>query len=605
MKEEANVASDETKEAEREIRVGSTWLGNGIEHRVVEFDTKGGSKGDGYVRYDDLDGRFGQSEHMFRACHRWLSDPLPEQAEAPDCDHCGEAPGTEDLGALKYCATCLKEAQDGFAVAYNLAGVPAEVKGELYVPRDGETVRVLEICRHDDYPCHEVGDVVLVEARLGRTGESDMFPGWLLLNSDTYCRVEPVAPPDVIRAAEGVTLPAGEYVVVELDADYPAPSLKVGERFTLETPCRSTQDAAFGPSFGISSVRKPTTWVTAVRRVEAAAEPVVEMVSGQRSREVCEFAQQILHGDHMHRVSLVTAAEDFVAGRPVSAPVSEPVVQPSADFLALTPQEQATVRWGNACDLCHRGFPLKDGVHYGTQSLGMIPSTPCAYQPEPVVQQGGEARLTKTTDGHKFTLMWMRDDAEFFGGYEAKRGDCGPGFHIDSCIDVTEEELSKLEIGESPWPDHKTEVERLTKERDELRDANLELEANCESRLAEFQGQCAETVALRTELSQVIRERDRSQEVARGLRQQILLSTGLAAWGRFLGARAELIHDGANNGKSAASIATWLSCDPGQVALIAATNLDDIVGTGGWYAKRHTPTEATPDGAVAEEGKRE
>jgi len=32
----------------------------------------------------------------------------------------------------------------------------------------------------------------------------------------------------------------------------------------------------------------------------------------------------------------------------------------------------------NACDLCAKGFPLKDGQHYGTQALGMIPETPCA-----------------------------------------------------------------------------------------------------------------------------------------------------------------------------------------------------------------------------------
>lgn len=29
------------------------------------------------------------------------------------------------------------------------------------------------------------------------------------------------------------------------------------------------------------------------------------------------------------------------------------------------------------CALCERGFPLEDGEHYGTQSLGMIPTTRC------------------------------------------------------------------------------------------------------------------------------------------------------------------------------------------------------------------------------------
>jgi hypothetical protein len=29
------------------------------------------------------------------------------------------------------------------------------------------------------------------------------------------------------------------------------------------------------------------------------------------------------------------------------------------------------------CRLCEKGFPIQEGVHYGTQSLGMIPSTLC------------------------------------------------------------------------------------------------------------------------------------------------------------------------------------------------------------------------------------
>jgi hypothetical protein len=31
----------------------------------------------------------------------------------------------------------------------------------------------------------------------------------------------------------------------------------------------------------------------------------------------------------------------------------------------------------NACDLCEKGFPVEAGQHYGTQALGMIPTTPC------------------------------------------------------------------------------------------------------------------------------------------------------------------------------------------------------------------------------------
>ena len=29
------------------------------------------------------------------------------------------------------------------------------------------------------------------------------------------------------------------------------------------------------------------------------------------------------------------------------------------------------------CHLCDKGFPVENGEHYGTQSLGMIPTTPC------------------------------------------------------------------------------------------------------------------------------------------------------------------------------------------------------------------------------------
>lgn len=29
------------------------------------------------------------------------------------------------------------------------------------------------------------------------------------------------------------------------------------------------------------------------------------------------------------------------------------------------------------CPHCDAGFPIANGNHYGTQSLGMIPSTPC------------------------------------------------------------------------------------------------------------------------------------------------------------------------------------------------------------------------------------
>lgn len=47
----------------------------------------------------------------------------------------------------------------------------------------------------------------------------------------------------------------------------------------------------------------------------------------------------------------------------------------------FAPEPAVTVN--GACFLCEKGFPIKDGVHYGTQSLGMIPSSLCATTPPP------------------------------------------------------------------------------------------------------------------------------------------------------------------------------------------------------------------------------
>ncbi len=58
------------------------------------------------------------------------------------------------------------------------------------------------------------------------------------------------------------------------------------------------------------------------------------------------------------------------------------------------------------------------------------------------------------------------------------------------------------------------------------------------------------------------------------------------AWGRFLGARAELIHDAVKDGRTAHEVADWLSMDPGQVQLISQTPLVGIVETTEWRAKR-------------------
>ena len=58
------------------------------------------------------------------------------------------------------------------------------------------------------------------------------------------------------------------------------------------------------------------------------------------------------------------------------------------------------------------------------------------------------------------------------------------------------------------------------------------------------------------------------------------------AWGRFLGARAEMIHQMAAEGSGPTEIARALSCDPDQVTLISLTPLVDIVETEEWRAAR-------------------
>lgn len=64
-------------------------------------------------------------------------------------------------------------------------------------------------------------------------------------------------------------------------------------------------------------------------------------------------------------------------------------------------------------------------------------------------------------------------------------------------------------------------------------------------------------------------------------------------WGKFLGARAEMIHKLAAEGMSAVDIAGTLSMDPTQARLIAATPLASIVGTEAWHAERRG-LETTP-----------
>lgn len=54
-----------------------------------------------------------------------------------------------------------------------------------------------------------------------------------------------------------------------------------------------------------------------------------------------------------------------------------------------------------------------------------------------------------------------------------------------------------------------------------------------------------------------------------------------APWARFLGARAQLIHEYAAEGQGWEQIAKSLSCDPGQAQLIGSTELSGICGIPG------------------------
>ena len=40
------------------------------------------------------------------------------------------------------------------------------------------------------------------------------------------------------------------------------------------------------------------------------------------------------------------------------------------------------------CGLCDQGFPKEDGIHHGSQSLGMIPPTACAAHGLPGTEGG-------------------------------------------------------------------------------------------------------------------------------------------------------------------------------------------------------------------------
>ncbi len=59
---------------------------------------------------------------------------------------------------------------------------------ELYIPKRGELVRIVEVADFDHDPEHKVGDEVDVWcARV-----SEQFPDWIVLDAGTFCRVEPI-----------------------------------------------------------------------------------------------------------------------------------------------------------------------------------------------------------------------------------------------------------------------------------------------------------------------------------------------------------------------------------------------------------------------------
>lgn len=66
-----------------------------------------------------------------------------------------------------------------------------------------------------------------------------------------------------------------------------------------------------------------------------------------------------------------------------------------------------------------------------------------------------------------------------------------------------------------------------------------------------------------------------------------------APWARFIGARAQLIHEAVTEGKSFAEIRSWLSMDEMQVQLISMTDVSQIHGIPGnvWPPKQFQKPE--------------
>lgn len=95
------------------------------------------------------------------------------------------------------------------------------------------------------------------------------------------------------------------------------------------------------------------------------------------------------------------------------------VSDPSADFIALTPEEQTETAGPKSeeCYYCDKGFPLKSGMHFPAHALGMIPNTPCSRPiraAEGVVLEPGEYEVVEISAwdtcpahrmGERFTVI--------------------------------------------------------------------------------------------------------------------------------------------------------------------------------------------------------
>jgi hypothetical protein len=301
---------------EREIRVGSTWRGNESPFAVRTVTEVSGQ----YLTTVANGARVQWTEREFRSANTWLADPLPEQAEAPArCGHrydfngtayyCvrerghvtphsdepdeveqAEAPGdwakraaawTVSLGDeplihngpphdnSTFVAEGLKSLEATVA-SLTKPEAPAEGKGELYVPKVGD----FEAMPSDKF--HEI---------MRRTIGSS-YPGILDAQADS----------DIIRAAEGVTLPPGEYEIIEIAPWENSGKHLAGARVTVHGKYEAAK-SEHGYRWYLDG-----TLVTAVRRIT----PVVAPKDEARERAVSS-----LHA--------------AMRGSPVSEPVAQQV----------------------------------------------------------------------------------------------------------------------------------------------------------------------------------------------------------------------------------------------------------------------------------------